>query len=104
MALFGNIDMTVANGTPVSHTFTTNQNVIIGAYVANTSLETIQVTVTLRGKVLVPSAEIPVYTALSVLDGKITANDTDVLEVSVDTVGGTADVIFSTLEDAIATV
>lgn len=104
MALFNSIDMSVGTVSPTTFTFTTNQNVIIGAYIANTHTESIEVDVLLRGKYLAKSIEIPFKSSLSILDGKIVANTTDVLSVQVTSPSGTADVIFSILEDAIATV
>lgn len=103
MALFNSIDMNVTT-TANNYTFTTNQNVIIGAYVANTFNQGIEVDILLRGKYLAKSVEIPFKSALSILDGKIVANTNDVLSVKVSSTTGTADVIVSVLEDAIATV
>ena len=103
MALFSNIDIN-ATDTLSTHTFITNQNVIIGALVCNTNSQNITVDITLRGMYLVKDHPIPVESTSSVLEGKIVANEADVLTVIVNETGATADVIFSVLQDAIAAV
>lgn len=104
MALFNSIDLTASVGTPATHTFTTNQNVIIGFYVANTyDLGHINVTISLRGNVIAPNVEIPVESTLLPLDGKITVNAGDVLTVEITGGVGTANVSLSVLQDAIPT-
>lgn len=98
MAIFGNIDMS-ATSTASTHTFTTDQNIIIGALICNTHTDSVKVDVTLRGKYLVKGVALPVGTSLSILDGKLVANNTDQLSVQTDV--GTADVVFSVLNEAV---
>jgi hypothetical protein len=96
---FNKIDMSV-NNTESTSTFAGEQNVIIGALVANTHTAAITVDMKLRGKYVIKGVEIPVGSSLSVLDGKLIALQGDTLDVRVVApVGGTADVIFSTVEE-----
>lgn len=98
MAIFGKFDLS-ASSVAGTYSFTTDQNVIIGANLANTSTGVIKVDVTLRGRYLVKGVEIPVGSSLSILDGKIVALTGDT--VSVQTDGGACDAIFSTLNEAV---
>ena len=93
---FKAIDLT-ATSIAGSHTFTFDGTVIIGLQVANTSLTTgVLVDITLRGKYVLRNGEIPFGGALSVLDGKIVANNGDILQVVTD--GEPVDVIISYME------
>lgn len=103
MALFNSIDLTASVGVPATHTFTTNQNVVIGWYIANTHTAGINVDVTLRGQSLGNGLEIPYQSTLIPLEGKVTCNTGDTLTVTITSAAGTADVTISVLEDAIPT-
>jgi hypothetical protein len=102
MALFNYIDLSATEGTPATYTFTTDQNVLIGGYAANTSSESITVSIQLRGKYLAKNVEIPYGSSLPFLVGKVVIRDTDQITLTVQSpVGGTMDVNLSVLEDAI---
>ena len=93
---FKAIDLT-ATSTPSSHTFAFDGTVIIGLQVGNASTTaSVVVDVMLRGKYILRNGEIPFGGSLSVLDGKIVANDGDVLQVV--TGGEPVDVIISYME------
>ena len=100
MALFKSVDFS-ATGTLQTHTFNTDQNVLIGAIASNTGSDTVEVSVRLRSKYIIKDVVIPVGSTLSLLDGKIVANNGDQLSVQCST-GGTSDIIFSYLESAIS--
>lgn len=105
MALFNYVDLSVTEGTPVVHTFTTDQNVLIGGYAANTHTESITVSIQLRGKYLAKNIEIPYGSSLPFLVGKVVIRDTDQMTLTVHgPTGGTMDVSLSVLENAIPVV
>ena len=90
---FAAADLT-ATSTPATFTFNANETIIIGLQIANASNTTnVKVDVKLRGKYLLKNGMIPYGDSLSVLDGKIVAGNTDVLEVVTD--GEPVDVIIS---------
>lgn len=104
MALFNSIDLQASVGVPATHTFTTNQNVVIGFYIANTHTQGIRVDVLVRGQEIAKGVEIPFESSLLPLDGnKITFNTGDVVTVEIVGATGTANVSLSVLEDAIPT-
>lgn len=87
------VDLT-ATDVASTHTFDTDETIIIGLQIANASeLDNVLVDVKLRGKYILRKGGIPVGSSLSVLDGKIIAAAGDVLEVVTD--GTAVDVIIS---------
>lgn len=90
---FSAVDLTATN-IPSSHTFNANETIIIGLQVANASTTSdVVVDITLRGKYILRNGAIPFGSSLSVLDGKIVAGNTDVLQVKTN--GEPVDVIIS---------
>lgn len=86
-----------ANSTPASGSFTVDGSVIIGLQVANISTTgPVKVDITLAGTYIIRGVSIPLGSSLSVMDGKIIANNTEKLQVSTD--GETVDTIVSYLE------
>lgn len=80
-----------------TYSFIQDESIMIGLQIANTGTIPTTVDVTLRGSYIMKGGEIPVGSSLSVLDGKIVCNNTDVLSVTTDT-GESVDVTLSFLE------
>lgn len=74
--------------------------VVIGCNLANTTTGTVNVDVQLGSTYLIKGAPIPSGSALSVLDGKVIGEASEVFSVTSDSSTGDLDVILSVLEQS----